>query len=116
MTNLKTQAIWLPISFLIPLGSQATVFAANDLMAKIQASGSDATTLLQQVWLVPSGKNLKGRQIMLVKNVTVGSVCEKVGVKKGDFIAMGTPESADRPSSKSMEIYNKLKSTTSEDR
>ena len=113
---MKNQAMWSLISIMIPLLSQATVFEANDLMAKIQASGSDATTLLQQVWLVPSGKNLKGRQIMLVKNVTVGSECEKVGVKKGDFIAMGTPESADRTSSKSMEIHNKLKSTTSENR
>lgn len=85
-------------------------------MAKIQASGSDATALLQQVWLMPSGKNLKGRQIMLVKNVTLGSECDKVGVTKGDLIVMGTPESADRPSSKSIEIHNKLKSTTSENR
>ena len=50
---------------------------------------------------------------MLVKSVTLGSECEKVGVKQGDYVAMGTPAPIQRRSIKSMEIHHKLNPTTS---
>ena len=53
---MKNQVTCLLVSLLMPLSLHATVFEENDLMAKTQASGSDAPTMLQQLWLVPSGK------------------------------------------------------------
>ena len=50
---------------------------------------------------------------MLVNDVSVGSECEKAGVKKGDYVAMGTPQSSPLPSIKTMEIHDKPKSSAS---